>query len=189
MIKKAMYRVMKNHINEEPCAVTVYCDEEKGSIDFYYTEEEYYLNVTKFDEFFETKEEAVLWQHDFKFLLLSKMSEVKDYLQMMDDFVDDDEKSEFYHKKADYLYSIEADSLVYWKDSYVLEFRLRSKYMKLAVNGVISLHNHSILYTEVEQAYKHDGKVVLQLKSMNSDILVTEEVDKLFCSQVFGLID
>ncbi len=187
MKKKTMYFVRKNHINEEPVPATVYYNENDGSIDHFYDPEEdcYYTDQT-FVKFFETKEDAEAFQHDFKFYLLSKMPEVKEYLQMMEDFSVDDESSEFYHKETDYLYR-SSDFVSSWMKSCLEERALCSKYKKLAVKGVISLQDRSIQYSEVEQAYNEDNNIILRLKSLNGEVSVTNKVDKEFVCEIFGL--
>lgn len=185
-----MHKVSKRHIKLEPVKVTVFYDEESGLVDHYYDpEEECYFDVDKFDEFFKSSEEALAFQHDFKIKLLSKMAEVKDYLQMMDDFEDDDPDSEFCHRESDYLFRSYNEDAIKWMDSYIEECELRAKYKKLALNGVVSLRGHSIQFSEVEQAYKEDRNVILRLKGLNGEVTVTNKVDKIFCCQVFGLID
>lgn len=188
MKKKTMYLVRKNHINEEPVPATVYYDNDGASIDHFYDPvEECFLEPDKFLEFFDTKEEAESFQHTFKKLLLSKMSEVKDYLLMMDGFDDGDESSEFYHKRSDYINYDQAELVVYWQDQYFHEKKLRFKFQQLAEKGVISLLEHSILYSEVECAYREDKKIILRLKSLNGEVSVSDKIDKEFVSAIFGL--
>ena len=188
MKKKTMYLVRKTHINEEPVPTTVYCNEEDGAIDHFYDPvEECFLEPDKFMEFFDTKEEAESFQYTFKKLLISKMSEVKDYLIMMDDFEDDDKSSEFYHTKQDYSSNYIGGSVVYWRDQYFDEQQRLFKYKQLAVKAVVSLHDQSILYSEVECAYREDKKIILRLKSLNGEVSVTDKIDKEFVSEIFGL--
>lgn len=189
MKKKTMYLVRKNHIKEEPVPATVFCNDEDGAIDHFYDPvEECFLETDKFLEFFDTKEEAVSFQYTFKKLLISKMSEVKDYLQMMEDFKDDDKSSEFFHTKEDYSINYLAGSVAYWRDQYFDEMKRSFKYQQLAVKGVVSLDQHSILYSEVECAYREDKKIILRLKSLNGEVSVTDKIDKEFVCQIFGLV-
>ena len=188
MKKKTMYLVRKNHINEEPVPATVFCNDEDGSIDHLHDpEEDCYLEPDKFFEFFDIKEEAESFQYTFKKFLISKMSEVKDYLIMMDGFDENDESSEFYHKRSDYINYDQAELVVYWQDQYFHEKKLRSKFQQLAEKGVISLCEHSILYSEVECAYREDKNIILRLKSLNGEVSVSDKIDKEFVSEIFGL--
>lgn len=188
MKREKRYLVRKNHINEDPVEVTVFYDDEDGKIDhFYDSSEDSFLHPDKFSEFFGAKEEAECFQSSFKKLLLHKMSGIKDYLEMMDGFDDDDESSEFYHKRSDYINYDQAELVVYWQDQYFHEKKLRFKFQQLAEKGVISLLEHSILYSEVECAYREDKKIILRLKSLNGEVSVSDKIDKEFVSAIFGL--